>query len=189
MNQRISALSIAVGVALAIVLGGGAARAEDDFFGKAGRSISGAFTDAYVGLRDGILGAYDTSTKGAVEKWNDVTGKTGSDKAGSDKAGSDQAGSAAQDAAAAQVQRDLIAAGYNPGPVDGRYGPMTGNAIRAYQFDNGLPSDGQISPALLHHLQMKRTAAAADYLTSTTTTQAMPALPAPAGLPPQPPVN
>ena len=162
--------SLAFALVMGLVAATGAARAED-----LGGKISGAFTDAYKGLRDGILGAYDTSTKGAVEKWNDVTGKAS------------PAAQAAPVGTAAEVQRELIAAGYNPGPVDGRFGPMTGNAIRAYQYDNGLPADGQISQALLDHLLVKRTAQGVGQTAAAT--PATPTLPAPATLPPQPPAN
>jgi len=56
----------------------------------------------------------------------------------------------------AAVQGELNAAGYDAGPADGRYGPRTGNAIRAYQYNNGLAQDGQPSVALLDHLRAKR---------------------------------
>ncbi|MGQ0675756.1 MAG: peptidoglycan-binding domain-containing protein [Rhodospirillales bacterium] len=59
----------------------------------------------------------------------------------------------------AQVQQELIWAGYDAGAADGRYGPRTANAIRAYQANNGLAQDGQASPALLDHLRAKRGAA------------------------------
>jgi Putative peptidoglycan binding domain len=38
----------------------------------------------------------------------------------------------------ANVQQQLAAAGYYDGPVDGNLGPMTREAIAAYQADNGL---------------------------------------------------
>jgi surface antigen len=61
----------------------------------------------------------------------------------------------------AQVQSELNAAGYDAGPADGRYGPRTGNAIRAYQSNNGLAQDGQPSVALLDHMRARRGAAPA----------------------------
>jgi N-acetylmuramoyl-L-alanine amidase len=36
------------------------------------------------------------------------------------------------------VQEQLAAAGYYDGPIDGLLGPMTREAIAAYQADNGL---------------------------------------------------
>ena len=77
----------------------------------------------------------------------------------------------------AQVQGELNAQGYNAGPADGRYGPQTGSAIRAYQGNNGLPQDGQPSVALLDHLRAKRGAAPAQ----------QPAAAQPAGYVPPPP--
>lgn len=42
-----------------------------------------------------------------------------------------------------QRLRDL---GYDPGPIDGRYGPMTQRAVRDFQADNGLAVDGAMGP-------------------------------------------
>ncbi len=46
------------------------------------------------------------------------------------------------------IQGGLRRLGYDPGAVDGRPGPRTGDAIRRYQRDNGLVADGRPSPAL-----------------------------------------
>ncbi len=51
------------------------------------------------------------------------------------------------------VQKELLAHGYNAGPVDGIAGPRTRAAIRAYQKDAGLAVDGQPSKRLLDHLK------------------------------------
>ena len=45
----------------------------------------------------------------------------------------------------AATQANLARLGYDPGPVDGRYGPRTRNAIRAYQRDHGLAENGRLS--------------------------------------------
>lgn len=42
-----------------------------------------------------------------------------------------------------QRLRDL---GYDPGPIDGRYGPITQRAVRDFQADNGLTVDGAMGP-------------------------------------------
>ena len=56
-------------------------------------------------------------------------------------------------AGVAGVQRGLIRLGYATGPVDGRAGPLTRAAVRAFQGDAGLPVDGEPSAALLARLQ------------------------------------
>lgn len=44
------------------------------------------------------------------------------------------------------VQRVLAGAGYNVGPLDGIYGPMTMHAVIMFQQDNGLVPDGIVGP-------------------------------------------
>ena len=50
------------------------------------------------------------------------------------------------------VQRELRAAGFYSGPIDGIIGPGTRAAIRAYQASNGLAITGQINSSLLGSL-------------------------------------
>jgi hypothetical protein len=49
----------------------------------------------------------------------------------------------------ARVQRQLAAAGYYRGAIDGVVGDGTRRAIRNYKRDNGLPVDSQIDDQLL----------------------------------------
>jgi peptidoglycan hydrolase-like protein with peptidoglycan-binding domain len=58
------------------------------------------------------------------------------------------------------VQNELVALGYNPGSVDGISGRQTQEAIRAYQYQHGLPVDGVVTQKLLDHLRITRAAAA-----------------------------
>lgn len=51
------------------------------------------------------------------------------------------------------IQSNLTRLGYAPGPADGRLGPQTREAIRAYEKDHGLLVDGRASPELAAHLQ------------------------------------
>ncbi|HIV29976.1 MAG TPA: peptidoglycan-binding protein [Candidatus Pullichristensenella excrementipullorum] len=44
------------------------------------------------------------------------------------------------------LQRRLKAAGYDPGDVDGEYGPNTEAAVRALQKDAGILVDGEFGP-------------------------------------------
>lgn len=43
----------------------------------------------------------------------------------------------------AALQRDLVALGVSPGPIDGIYGPRTERAVRQYQQQNDLAVDGK----------------------------------------------
>ncbi|WP_108259092.1 lytic murein transglycosylase [Mangrovicoccus ximenensis] len=52
-----------------------------------------------------------------------------------------------------ELQSRLTAAGYSTQGVDGRIGPNTIDAIRAYQMARGLVPDGYPSAALLEHLR------------------------------------
>jgi hypothetical protein len=50
------------------------------------------------------------------------------------------------------IQLSLTRLGYNPGPVDGRYGEQTADAISQFQHANRLPVTGQPSPQLLNYM-------------------------------------
>lgn len=50
------------------------------------------------------------------------------------------------------LQRDLAAAGFRPGPIDGRYGPSTTRAVRHFQAAGHLHVDGVAGPQTLGHL-------------------------------------
>src|SRR5437764_2056228 len=47
------------------------------------------------------------------------------------------------------LQRRLARAGDKPGPVDGRYGPLTEQAVGRFQADHGLQVDGIAGPRTL----------------------------------------
>ena len=44
------------------------------------------------------------------------------------------------------VQRRLAQAGFTPGPIDGRYGPLTRGAVVQFQASRGLEVDGVVGP-------------------------------------------
>lgn len=66
-----------------------------------------------------------------------------------------------------QVQLALKAAGYDPGPADGRMGARTKTAIRDFQVANGLQADGKVGSRTWSKLQT----VASNSSTTTTTTQ------------------
>lgn len=51
-----------------------------------------------------------------------------------------------------QIQEILVKKGLYPGPADGVFGPLTGDAIRTYQSQYQMPVDGAVSATLLHHM-------------------------------------
>ncbi len=55
----------------------------------------------------------------------------------------------------ARVQTELQRLGYDPGPVDGDFGPGTRSAIIAFQQDNGLPRTGEIDENTLSALGLE----------------------------------
>ena len=50
------------------------------------------------------------------------------------------------------IQRELAVNGFDPGGIDGRFGPKTSEAIRAYQRAAKLPLTGCPSQELLDHV-------------------------------------
>ncbi|MBB3020627.1 N-acetyl-anhydromuramyl-L-alanine amidase AmpD [Microvirga lupini] len=49
----------------------------------------------------------------------------------------------------AEIQRALLARGYDPGPIDGDLGPKTRKAVEAFQREHGLKADGIAGPVTL----------------------------------------
>jgi peptidoglycan hydrolase-like protein with peptidoglycan-binding domain len=73
--------------------------------------------------------------------------------AASNASGAGEVRSAQAEAVIKQVQRLLVAHGYRPGSVDGRFGPETVAAIRAFEHDQGLaPAKGRVSAEVLTRL-------------------------------------
>ena len=52
-----------------------------------------------------------------------------------------------------EIQKALIALGYDPGVPDGVWGPMSKAATKAFQKDNGLSADGIVGPKTLAALK------------------------------------
>ncbi|SMO79671.1 peptidoglycan-binding domain-containing protein [Paracoccus laeviglucosivorans] len=56
-----------------------------------------------------------------------------------------------------KIQKALAAAGFDPGPIDKEYGPMTAAAVGAYQAAKGLIVDGQVGPNTAKKLKIDLT--------------------------------
>jgi hypothetical protein len=114
----------------------------------------------YDGEVDGIMG---TATRSAIVKYQRDNGLTLTGQADPQLLNhlafmrqihdaSTITGSIEDDAASAdieRVQRSLHRLGYDPGPVDGRMGAKTTEALRLFQADRQLPVDGLITPDIL----------------------------------------
>lgn len=50
------------------------------------------------------------------------------------------------DSVTTKIQKDLKRLGYFKGPVNGKYGPLTKAAVKAFQTANGLVADGKYGP-------------------------------------------
>jgi peptidoglycan hydrolase-like protein with peptidoglycan-binding domain len=70
--------------------------------------------------------------------------------------GAGYAGPAATEVRA--LQRHLARAGDSPGPIDGRYGPLTERAVTRFQAAHGLRVDGIAGPRTLADLNSRRPA-------------------------------
>lgn len=79
-----------------------------------------------------------------------------------------------------RVQTMLKALGFFDAPVDGYYGPVTAEAIRAFEQSAGLTSTGAIAPALIEALE-------AAYMRGQSLSLAPPAPVAPMAAPSRPP--
>ncbi|HRF79997.1 MAG TPA: peptidoglycan-binding domain-containing protein [Flavobacteriales bacterium] len=53
------------------------------------------------------------------------------------------------------VQQALKNTGFDPGPIDGDFGPKTASAVAAFQLTKGLVPDGEVGPATARSLKIK----------------------------------
>jgi peptidoglycan hydrolase-like protein with peptidoglycan-binding domain len=117
---------------------------------------------ALLGLAPGpIDGRYGPQTRTAVERFQSAAGLTLDGIAGPHTLaalGRTRRAVLAPGAGYAQptgskrvrsLQRRLRRLGFAPGPVDGRYGPLTMQAIRRFQQTHHLPASGVLSPRTL----------------------------------------
>jgi peptidoglycan hydrolase-like protein with peptidoglycan-binding domain len=66
--------------------------------------------------------------------------------------GKDRDATTAAGGSVRSAQAKLKSEGFDPGPVDGRMGPRTASAVRAYQKAQGLQQSGRLDQATLDRL-------------------------------------
>lgn len=147
MIKRLTLTSVAATLMLLAAAPMAPASADD-----LGGQISGAFTSAFRGLKDGILGAYEDGTEGAKDLYGDAKAELTGQPKDPYKTAS-VAPSGVRDDLVLRVQQELNVSGYASGTPDGVYGPQTASAVRAYQTNNGLEADGRVSVALYDHMR------------------------------------
>jgi N-acetylmuramoyl-L-alanine amidase len=54
-----------------------------------------------------------------------------------------------------QIQQALQAASFNPGAIDGEFGPHTSSAVVAFQLSSGLVPDGEVGGLTAQHLGLQ----------------------------------
>lgn len=151
----------------AMLLGACGAATEDRTvsgagIGAAGGAVIGAVTGLTV-LEGAALGALGGALAGALTDSDKLnlgepfwrrSGGASADREPVNWSGGPAAGPAAGGSElVTRVQVGLIQRGYDPGPADGLMGPRTADAIRAYQTDNALASDGRPTLALARHIE------------------------------------
>jgi peptidoglycan hydrolase-like protein with peptidoglycan-binding domain len=108
---------------------------------------------SWLGFEPGTVdGRYGPITTGAVKRFqeaNDLTadGVVGHDTRDALRASLAQRPSSDRIDRVKGLQRQLSRLGYEPGRVDGRYGPLTTAAVARFQESHELPADGVVDPA------------------------------------------
>ncbi len=114
---------------------------------------------SWLGFEPGTVdGRYGPITTGAVRRFqeaNDLTvdGVVGQGTRDALRASLAQRPSSDRIDRVKGLQRQLSRLGYEPGPVDGRYGPLTAAAVARFQDSHELPADGVVDPATRRALQ------------------------------------
>jgi Putative peptidoglycan binding domain/YMGG-like Gly-zipper len=146
------ALGLALGLALVLGLSAcgsteGDRTASGAGIGAAGGAVLGAVTGMTI-LEGAVIGAAVGGATGYFTDEDTIDlGKPLWDDDG------DATG--AQSGVVTRVQNGLSRLGYSPGPVDGVMGPQTSEAIRQYQRDHGLLTDGQATVQLAEHIEQQ----------------------------------
>lgn len=103
------------------------------------------------GEPDGIFGVYTESAARSFQAWaqiqaDGIVGPITWEKLDLADKSDPELRAGSEGVAVRGLQRMLITRGYEPGEIDGRFGPKTDAAVRAYQSDQGLDVDGIVGP-------------------------------------------
>ena len=115
--------------------------------GAAGGAVVGAVTGLSV-LEGAAIGAVVGGATGFLTDEDTVN-------LGKPAWQSDNSSTGGQSGVVTRVQSGLARLGYNPGPADGVMGPQTSEAIREYQNDHGLLTDGRATVQLAEHIEQR----------------------------------
>ena len=103
------------------------------------------------GKPDAIFGVYTESAVRAFQSWaqlvaDGIVGPKTWEKLDLADKSDPTLDNGSKGVAVRGLQRMLITRGYEPGEIDGRFGPRTDAAVRAFQSDHGLDVDGIVGP-------------------------------------------
>ena len=115
--------------------------------GAAGGAVLGAVTGMSI-LEGAVIGAAAGAATGYFTDEDTVN-------LGKPIWEDDDEAAGAQSGVVTRVQSGLARLGYEPGPVDGVMGPQTSEAIRRYQSDHGLLTDGRATAQLAEHIEQQ----------------------------------
>ncbi|MDX1514971.1 MAG: peptidoglycan-binding domain-containing protein [Gammaproteobacteria bacterium] len=139
-------------LALALALGGCGTTPEERGLSGAGVGAgAGAIVGAVTGLsvvQGALLGATAGGLTGALTKKDQIDLGEPAWKRSQNSAKAAGTGNGT----VARIQSGLARLGYDPGEIDGAFGPRTEQAIRKYQKDHGLLVDGRPTPELAAHI-------------------------------------
>ncbi|MGZ4329137.1 MAG: peptidoglycan-binding domain-containing protein [Solirubrobacteraceae bacterium] len=114
---------------------------------------------SWLGLEPGLIDSrYGPLTTGAVKRFQEahdlmVDGVVGPATAEALRASAPERATTDRVERVKALQQQLSALGLEPGPVDGRYGPQTTDAVKRFQQANDLKPDGIVDPLTQHALQ------------------------------------